>query len=138
MDDQKTVLLVEDDPVMRDLISLVITQQYQKSIEILTADNGEAALDMIQTGKPELVILDILLPKMNGLQLLQQLKNKQLLEQTKIIMISALGFQEVVQQVMDTGVKDFLVKPFKVEELIERAGHFLKLPALATHLQIAS
>ena len=115
------ILLVEDEPVMRDLILLAFTQQFHQDYKVHSVKNGLEALDMIHEQAPSLVILDILLPQMNGLQLIQKLRDEQLLHNTQIIIISGLGFTEIVQQALEAGVRDFLVKPFKIDILVERA-----------------
>jgi len=121
MKTQKTILLIEDDPGMRDLVLLAFTRRFSTEYEILSAKNGLEALDVIRKKIPDLMILDILLPQMNGLQLIQKLQEEHFLRQLKIIIISGLGFREIVQQTLEAGVNDFLVKPFKIEKLIERA-----------------
>jgi DNA-binding response OmpR family regulator len=125
MQAQRSILLVEDDPAMRDILKLVFSQQFQAEYQILSTDNGFDALETVKRFKPELVILDILLPQMNGLQLIQKLQAAQLLEYTRIIIISALGFREIVQQALEAGASDFLVKPFKLEALVERSKSIL-------------
>jgi DNA-binding response OmpR family regulator len=119
------ILLVEDEPVMRDLILLAFTQQFHQDFKIRSVKNGLEALEMIRQEMPNLVILDILLPQMNGLQLIQRLGDEQLLQDTQIIIISGLGFKEIVQQALEAGVRDFLVKPFKIDILVERARSLL-------------
>jgi len=121
MKTQKTILLIEDDPGMRDLVLLAFTRRFSTEYEILSAQNGLEALEVIRKKTPDLIILDILLPQMNGLQLIQKLHEEHFLRQLKIIIISGLGFREIVQQTLEAGVNDFLVKPFKIEKLIERA-----------------
>lgn len=130
---QRQILVVEDDPVMRDIILLVFTQQFQPEIQILTAENGFVALETIQRSRPDLVILDILLPQMNGLQMIQKMHEEKSLQETPIIIVTGLGFREIVQQAQELGVNDFLVKPFKPEILVERAKSLLKFsePAIA-------
>lgn len=115
------ILLVEDEPVMRDLILLAFTQQFNQDFQIRSVKNGLEALEIIRQETPSLVILDILLPQLNGLQLIQRLRDEQLLQDIQIIIISGLGFKEIVQQALESGVRDFLVKPFKIDILVERA-----------------
>jgi DNA-binding response OmpR family regulator len=126
MKSHRNILLVEDDPAMRDIILLVFNQYFHQGYQIYSAKNGFEALEIIRGENPELVILDILLPHMNGLQLIQKLYEEQLLKTTEIIVISGLGFKEVVQQAMNAGASDFLVKPFRTDALIERAKVILQ------------
>jgi|YelNatPaOPRAMG01_1025707.scaffolds.fasta_scaffold06543_12 DNA-binding response OmpR family regulator len=119
------LLIVEDDPAMRDLLELTLKQQFVPPFELKIAQNGLEALDMIQESPPTLMILDILLPQMNGLQLLQQLQVESMPTDTRIVVISALGVREVVQQAIENGANDFLVKPFDMDTLIERVKQVL-------------
>ncbi len=119
------LLIVEDDPAMRDLLELTLKQQFVPPFELKIAQNGLEALDMIQESPPTLMILDILLPQMNGLQLLQQLQVESMHTDTRIVVISALGVREVVQQAIENGANDFLVKPFDMDTLIERVKQVL-------------
>jgi DNA-binding response OmpR family regulator len=115
------LLIVEDDPAMRDLLELAFKQQFVPPFELKIVQNGLEALEVVKNHPPALMILDILLPQMNGLQLLQALQEKHHLENTRIVMISALGVREVVQQAIDSGANDFLVKPFDMDTIIARA-----------------
>ncbi len=119
------LLIVEDDPAMRDLLELTLKQQFVPPFELKIAQNGLEALDMIQESPPTLMILDILLPQMNGLQLLQQLQVESMPTDMRIVVISALGVREVVQQAIENGANDFLVKPFDMDTLIERVKQVL-------------
>lgn len=114
------LLIVEDDPAMRDLLELAFRQQFVPPFELTIAKNGLEALEKIKETPPALMILDILLPEMNGLQLLQQLRDSQLLDDIRVVMISALGVREVVQQAIEAGASDFVVKPFDMDTLIAR------------------
>ena len=111
-------MLVEDDPVLRDLIRLVLNQQ--PGFKLITANDGVEALEMFPIDKPDVILLDILLPRMNGLELLRRLKEQDMLGETVVLVISALGYQEIIQQVVDSGARDFIVKPFDIRVLVQR------------------
>lgn len=119
------LLIIEDDPAMRDLLELTLKQQFVPPFELKIAQNGLEALDIIQEYPPTLLILDILLPQMNGLQLLQQLHTETKQSNMRILVISALGVREVVQQAIECGANDFLVKPFDMDTLVERVKQVL-------------
>ncbi len=125
MNKNPTILLVEDDPALRDLISLVLNRKIKTDFQIITASNGEDALISLKRDRPDIMILDILLPLMNGLQVIQQMKNEKIFGRTKIIVITALGFKEVVQKVLNEGVSDFLVKPLDMDMLCSRIQRYL-------------
>jgi CheY-like chemotaxis protein len=124
------LLLVEDDPMLRDLIRLVLEQQ--GLFDVATAQNGIEALEKFQEQPPDVLLLDILLPKMNGLELLRRLQSEQRLGKTRVFVLSGLGYQEIIQQALAAGAGEFLVKPFDVGLLMERLNRFLSKPLLST------
>lgn len=125
MRNKPVILVVEDDPALRDLITLVLNRKFKSNILLLTAANGEDALISLNRDQPDIMVLDILLPLMNGLQVIQQMKDQKIFERTKIIVITALGFKEVVQKVLNEGVNDFLVKPLNLDMLCERIQRYI-------------
>ncbi len=115
------LLIAEDDPLLRDILELALRQHFSPPFDIRLAADGAKALEMIQESSPSLIVLDILLPQMNGLQILQHLHDHaQNGHRPRILVISALGVREVVQQAAERGADDFLVKPFDTETLIAR------------------
>lgn len=136
MEQKPLILLVEDDPALRDLISLVLNRKLSSKIQLITASNGEDALIALKKDQPDIMVLDILLPLMNGLQVIQQMKNERIFERTKIIVITALGFKEVVQKVLNEGVNDFLVKPLDLNMLCARIQRYLDEPQKASFTTI--
>ena len=81
---------------------------------------GEAALKAIHERHPDLILLDLFLPQQNGLDFLQRLKQSGLLVSIPVIVVSALGFPEIVQQAVQAGARDFLVKPIDTDMLVAR------------------
>lgn len=117
-----TILLVEDDDIIRDLIVLSLSKQ---NYHIVTANNGRDALARFQAYQPNLVILDILLPWMNGIDVLRYWKDKNLLGDVPVLIISALSHREIVQDAFEAGARDFLIKPFDKHVLLERLQRML-------------
>lgn len=112
------LLIVEDDPALRDLILLALSR-YPR-YRAIAARDGVEALALFEQHHPQAVILDILLPHMNGLDVLRRLQEQNRLDNVVVIVISALGYSEVIQQAVAAGARDFLVKPFDVEFLLRR------------------
>lgn len=103
------VLIVDDSNFMRKMIGDVLSKQ--EGVEIVgTAGNGEDALDMALELKPDLITLDNILPDINGIDILKTLKKN--IPDIKVIMISAVGQQSVINEAMEIGAIDYLVKPF--------------------------
>src|SRR6218665_1040679 len=112
----KKVLIVDDSMYMRTLISDALTKA---GFEIVAqAAKGEAAIDMALEHKPDLITLDNILPDMIGTDILRVLKQDEKIE-SKIVMISAVGQESVIQEGMGLGASDYIVKPFTAEGLIE-------------------
>jgi DNA-binding response OmpR family regulator len=85
-----------------------------------TAEDGVQALELAGQHRLDLIVLDILLPFMNGLDFLRQARRQGCLENTAVVIVSALGYREIVQQASEAGARDFLVKPFDVDVLVRR------------------
>lgn len=107
------VLLVDDAAFMRMRCAKVLTKMGHTVIE---AENGRQALDIFEREKPELVLLDITMPEMDGLEALKQIKQRD--PHAKIAMVSAMGQQAMVLDAIKAGAADFVLKPFDEERLI--------------------
>lgn len=110
----KRVIVVDDSMYMRTLIKDALTKE---GFEIVgEAPNGEAAIDLALELKPDLITLDNILPDMIGTDILKVLMDEGL--EAKIIMVSAVGQQSVINEGIELGASDYIVKPFTAEDLI--------------------
>ena len=116
----KTILLVEDDPF---LIDIYATKLKEAGFEISVAEDGEEALMKIQEKKPDLVLLDIILPHTDGWEILEKIK-EQKLKGFKVVVLSNLGEKEDIEKGMRLGADKYLVKahltPSEVVREIEK------------------
>lgn len=103
----KTVLIVDDAAVMRLRLKDIIEPKYQVIAE---AENGEQAIEHYKKHIPDFVTLDITMPKINGIQVLEQIIKFD--PEAKIIIVSAVGQKKMVFNALGIGAKDFIVKPF--------------------------
>lgn len=111
----KRVLIVDDAAFMRMMIKNVLTQNgYEVAGE---ASNGQEALVLYEKVKPDLVTLDITMPEMDGIQTLKELLRID--PSANVIMVTAMGQQQLVIEAIQVGAKDFVVKPFQPDRLIE-------------------
>ena len=94
---------------------------------VCEASNGEEGLAAAEKEKPDLIFLDITMPVMDGVTMLTKLKERPDLKSIPVIMLTAESGRENVAYIAKLGVRDYLVKPFKDEQLIEKAGRILKL-----------
>ena len=117
------VLIVEDDLDLLRGIGLALQKQ---GYEIATAENGEEALRKVQTEKPDLVILDIMLPGVSGLEVCQQLRDKPETVGLPIIMLSALAKVDDRIKGLKVGADDYVSKPFDLNELVARVAGLLE------------
>lgn len=121
---RQAVCLVLPDALQRDLVASALRRggfipQFFSSLEEIRAQ--------LEKQPPAVMIVDMYLPASNGLEFVTALKQDGLLDQTAVIMISALGFPEVVQQTAKAGVRDFLVKPIDADLLVTRVRRVLGL-----------
>lgn len=114
---QPSVLVVEDDSSIVKLLEYNLTQA---GYNVRTTDNGEEAFLMIEERKPDLVLLDWMLPEMSGVQVCQKLRSSEKTRNIPIIMISARGEESDKVMGLEGGVDDYLVKPFSPRELLAR------------------
>ncbi|MFY0600996.1 MAG: response regulator [Cyclobacteriaceae bacterium] len=111
----KTVLIVDDSIYMRSLIQTALVEAGYEVIG--EAKDGETAIDIALEKTPDLITLDNILPDMMGFEILKVLKDQGL--ESKIIMISAVGQQTVINKGKELGASHYIVKPFTSEALIE-------------------
>jgi DNA-binding response OmpR family regulator len=105
-----TILILEPDDNLREMM----TQSLRGlGYRVIIASDWMDALSFFQEQRPELMLLDVVLPQMNGIDLLRYFKTQGWLKQTNVILISALGYPEILQKARTAGAKDFLVKPFE-------------------------
>jgi CheY-like chemotaxis protein len=118
------VLTVDDSRTIR----LIVKKAFQPyNCELFEAVNGQEGLAAAAKIKPDLIVLDITMPVMTGVEMLSRLKEDKDLENVPVIMLSAESGKDYVMQIVKMGVKDYIVKPFKGEQLIDRAGKILDL-----------
>ncbi|CCQ93023.1 regulator of chemotaxis and motility [[Clostridium] ultunense Esp] len=111
----KGILIVDDASFMRMMIKDILTKN---GFEVVgEAENGITAVEKYKELNPELVIMDITMPEMDGIQAVKEIKSID--PNSKIIMCSAMGQQAMVIEAIQAGAKDFIVKPFQHERVIE-------------------
>jgi signal transduction histidine kinase len=124
------LLIVDDNEISRDLLTRHLQRQGHK---VTAAENGRQALEMIQTHPFDLVLLDIMMPEINGYQVLQHLKNHETWRDIPVIIISALGELDSVVRCIEMGAEDYLFKPLNPVLLRARIGACLEKKRLRDH-----
>jgi len=110
------ILICEDEEIMLTALEFRLQRQ---GFEVRKAENGKEALEIIKTESPDLIVADIMMPFVNGLELINFVR-KDLASSLPIIVISALEHEETVLEAFKLGASDFITKPFKPNELILR------------------
>jgi DNA-binding response OmpR family regulator len=118
-----TILVVEDEINVLDTLAYNLQQEGYK---VLTAEDGEQALEVIRHKKLDLIILDIMLPKLDGLAVCRIVRKEPEIAQTPIIMLTARGTQSDKMIGLDSGADDYITKPFELGELLARVRAVLR------------
>lgn len=127
----KKILTVDDSRTIRMIIRRVFKLQ---DCTLVEAGNGEEGLVVAAREKPDLIILDITMPIMDGATMLGKLRQDEELKGIPVIMLTAESGQDNVAKIADLGISDYVVKPFKDEQLLEKAAKVIAL----TQLQVAA
>lgn len=115
-----TILIADDDP---QLLRLMARNLQFEGYKVLTASDGRTALDLAETDKPDLMLLDVMMPKLDGFTLTQRIRE---FTNAPIIIVTARGQDEDKIRGLDLGADDYLTKPFNVDELLARARAVLR------------
>ncbi len=117
----KKIVLAEDNSVL----SLLLKYRLEKEgYKLLIAVDGKQAIELIEEHNPELILTDIMMPFVSGLEVISHVRNK-LNSQTPVIVFSSAGQEEIVLKAFDLGATDFMSKPFSPHELVIRVKRLL-------------
>ena len=117
------VLVVDDEPNI--VLSLEFLME-QAGFEVVTAEDGEQALEQVNNASPDLLLLDISLPGMSGFDVLERLRGQEATAQLPIIMLTAHGRDVEREKGMALGADDYITKPFSTQSLVEKVKALLK------------
>jgi len=118
MADGNKILIIEDDQF---LLKVYTTKLTNEGFQIEVATNGKDGFDQTKTFKPELIILDIMMPQENGFDLLKRLKTNKATKKVPVIILSNLGQESDVQKGLDLGAVDYLVKTnYSINEVVDK------------------
>lgn len=126
---KRKVLVVDDD---RDLVELLVdVLERDGRFETRAVNNGFEAGMMVKEYRPDLIILDVMLPDINGKDVCVRVRNDKSLEAVKIICVSGMVEEDKIEELRRAGANEFLAKPFETERLIERIGALLEIESFA-------
>lgn len=120
----KKILLIEDDDMLRELITKRLTKG---GYAVLQATDGVEGLKAVEEQKPDLVLLDIVLPGIDGFEVLEKIKNSASLSKTPVVMLSNLSQKDDIDKALKLGAADYFIKiNFTSEEVLEKIKNILK------------
>jgi two-component system, chemotaxis family, chemotaxis protein CheY len=111
------IVIAEDSQFMRSLLKDILTP---KGYEVVEAANGREAIEKVQSEKPDLLLLDIIMPEMDGLEVLKKLKNS-----VPVVVISAVGQEKMVDEAKALGAAEYIIKPFEDKKVLEVVSKML-------------
>ena len=123
----KKLLIVDDEAHIRMLIEQTLEELEDEGVEFLTAENGEEALEIIQSENPQLVFLDVMMPKMNGMEVCRRVKKELSIENVFIVLLTAKGQEFDRLKGQEVGADFYMTKPFDPELILDKAREVLQL-----------
>jgi len=126
------ILIADDNEPNRELLEVYLADI---DCEIATAIDGSDTLEKVTSFKPDIILLDIMMPKLSGFEVCQQLKADPVTRQIMVLMVTALGELGDIERAVEAGTDDFLSKPVNKIELVKRVENMLKLRHVSDELQ---
>jgi two-component system phosphate regulon response regulator PhoB len=120
---KQNILVVEDD---EDILELILFNLKKEGAVVRAADSGEKALTMARTDPPDLILLDIMLPGLDGIEVCRQLKSEKTTRHIPVIMVTAKGEETDIVTGLEMGADDYMTKPFRPKELVARIRAVLR------------
>jgi two-component system alkaline phosphatase synthesis response regulator PhoP len=118
---KKKALIVDDEPNVRRLLHTILS----KTFEVFEAEDGRQAIEMTNTQKPDVVLMDMMMPKMDGLTACHMIKNDPATKSIPVIMVTAIGFELNIKLSQQMGASGYITKPFSSEELLDKIAQVL-------------
>ncbi|MGN6604187.1 MAG: response regulator transcription factor [Ginsengibacter sp.] len=122
---EQKLLIVDDEAHIRMLLEQTLEELEDEDVEFFSAQNGEEALDIIREEKPQLVFLDVMMPKMNGMEVCRRVKKELNLNDVFIILLTAKGQELDRQKGQEVGADLYMTKPFDPEMILSKAKEVL-------------
>jgi signal transduction histidine kinase len=132
MGNKQVVLVVDDEPANFDVIEILL---FKEGYELYHQDNGADAIASLDTIKPDLILLDVMMPDMDGIEVCQQIKQDRQWQHIPIIIVTALSDKEDLARCLDAGADDFISKPINSTELRARVRSMLRIKSQYDRIQ---
>jgi len=121
----KKILIVDDEPFIRTLLEETLEEFEDAGAQVLVSSDGAAGWQTIQTERPDLVFLDVMMPRMSGYEVCQRVKREPSLSGTYVVLLTAKGQEVDRERGAEVGADDYITKPFDPDLVIETAQRVL-------------
>jgi CheY-like chemotaxis protein len=115
----RTILVIDDDPVIQKLLSVNFEME---GYRVVTASDGLEGLAQVGIANPDIILLDVMMPRMDGLEVARKLKSDPLTTAIPIVLLSAKAQSTDIQSGLEAGAEDYITKPFDPLELLDKVG----------------
>jgi CheY-like chemotaxis protein len=124
VDTKKKVLIVDDEPNVRRLSRTILSKKF----DICEAEDGKQAVEIANAQQPDVILMDMMMPKMDGLTACYAIKNNPATKSIPVIMVTAIGFELNIKLSQQMGANGYVTKPFSSQELLAKIGQVLAVP----------
>ncbi|HEY9364686.1 MAG TPA: response regulator [Chitinophagaceae bacterium] len=124
---EQKLLIVDDEAHIRMLLEQTLEELEEDGVSFFSAQNGEEALEIIKSENPQLVFLDVMMPKMNGMEVCRRVKKELVLDKVYIVLLTAKGQELDRQKGQEVGADLYMTKPFDPEMILKKAKEVLGL-----------
>ena len=121
---KKKALVVDDEPNVRRLLHTILS----KSFEVIEADDGKQAIEIANAQKPDVILMDMMMPKMDGLTACHVIKNDPATKSIPVIMVTAIGFEMNIKLSQQMGASGYVTKPFSSQVLLDKIVEVMAVP----------
>jgi len=117
MNAKKKVLVIDDE---NDILLIIKSALHEEGYDVTTANNGYDGLALAEDASPDLIILDIMMPEMDGFEVLQQLKENEKTAQIPVVILTGLSSKDKIREALNKGIDYYIVKPFEYQDLVSK------------------
>jgi len=118
----KKILIVDDQLEVRELVAVTLRSD---AYQVLQAENGKKAIETARKEKPDLIIMDVMMPEMDGIEATRTIKSEDGTKDCKVVMLTAKGQKKDKEAGLDAGAEDYFIKPFSPLDLIRKVEELL-------------
>jgi len=118
----ETILIVDDEPNVRLLLRTILS----KNFDVFEAEDGQQAIDIANTQKPDVILMDMMMPKMDGLTACHMIKNDPATKMIPVIMVTAIGFELNIKLSQQMGATGYVTKPFSPKDILDKIAQVMQ------------